>query len=104
MFRMRFRIFYMISSYNYIYQDGAGGFTFTTEAAVDPAQYDDGSGALASVGASQATVQWVFWSPRTNNIYVQYGQELYTSFLVANALWANETINFETTILSDKVS
>lgn len=60
------------------YQDGAGGFTTGPLAAIDPDQYDDGSGTLAAVGVTKWTVQRLYWSS-TQVLAVNYGQQIYNS-------------------------
>ncbi len=70
----------VVESFQYIHQDGAGGFTVLAAAtAVDPDNYDDGSGTLAAVGTGQYTIQRIFWSPITNETFIVYGQKLFAS-------------------------
>lgn len=64
----------------YRYQDGAGGFSQSASSNfLDPANYDDGTGTLASVAPNRWTVQpvWVFAGSGT--MFVQYGQTEYSS-------------------------
>lgn len=71
-------------TFNYNYQDGAGGFTIVTgQTALDPGNYDDGDGTLASVGTNNWSVQRVFFAPTTGDHIIQYGQAVYNNFSAA---------------------
>ena len=68
------------------YGDGSGGFvlddgvTGAGYATLDPGNYDDGSGTLASVSGGHYTVQRLFYFPGTPNIIVAYyGRDEYNS-------------------------
>lgn len=64
----------------YRYQDGSGGFSQVGPSSVlDPTQYDNGSGTLQGVNNNQWTAQpvWVFAGSGT--MFVQYGQQLFSS-------------------------
>jgi hypothetical protein len=50
--------------------------------AIDPTQYDDGSGTLATVGAGNWTIQRIFRS-RTGSTFVAYGQQEFTTKALA---------------------
>lgn len=68
---------------SYRYRDGSGGWTAQAAGAgVDPAQYDDGSGTLASVPANRWTVQRIQLSATGPSI-LYYGQQLYNSLALA---------------------
>jgi len=79
-------------SHFYSYQDGAGGFTVVAASAlVDPAQYDDGSGTLASVSNNTWTTQRI--SITTAITVIEYGQNTYLSLAAALAAIDTETHN-----------
>lgn len=64
----------------YRWQNGAGGFNQSaTTTFLDPANYDNGSGTLQGVNNNQWTIQpvWVFAGSGT--MFVQYGQEVFSS-------------------------
>ncbi len=68
-----------LGSYIYSRQDGVSGFTTTQESQIDPDNYDDGSGTLAST-TNKYTIQRLIYSPRAEDIVaVEYGQTLYNS-------------------------
>jgi len=46
---------------------------------IDPTKWDDGTGTLASVGASEWTIQRLFHGPVNGVTYVYYGQNKYAS-------------------------
>lgn len=65
----------------YWYSDGAGGWTFTTgSTALDPDNYDDGSGTLASVGAGLFTKQFLLVTDGDDGTvhHVVYGTATYS--------------------------
>jgi len=57
-----------------------GGLPFTV---IDPTMWDDGSGTLQSVGASEWTIQRLFQGVVNNITYVYYGQNTYDSLNAA---------------------
>lgn len=68
----------------YSYRDGAGDFTVTeTTNNVNPGQYDDGDGTLASVSTNSWTVQTIRFFPNESALQVshtiEYGQKVYGS-------------------------
>jgi hypothetical protein len=73
-----------------IYLDNNGGAFYTV---IDPTKYDDGSGTLQNTGASNWTIQRVFYNPESKRSTVYYGQERYTTLL--NALQYLPTDPFE---------
>jgi len=80
-------------SFFYNHQDGSGGFTATGPfTVIDPANYDDGSGTLASVGVNQFTIQRIFPTQDTA-VIIQYGQALYSSIADAEASLTTEVFN-----------
>lgn len=65
-------------TFNYIYQNGAGGFTLDVDKSfADPNQFDDGSGTLATVSNNKWTFQlaYVFGQTSTPLVVMVYGQE-----------------------------
>ena len=70
-----------------IYRDPAAVGSFKTALSssgvpfqdIDPTKWDDGTGTLASVGASEWTIQRLFQGPVTGLTYVYYGQNKYAS-------------------------
>ncbi|MCK5603906.1 hypothetical protein KAR91_18610, partial [Candidatus Pacearchaeota archaeon] len=61
-------------------------------ALIDPSKYDDGTGTLATVPATNWTIQRIFRS-RTGGTFVAYGQQLFTS--KSNAIAALESESFQ---------
>jgi hypothetical protein len=69
-----------------LYRDGSGDFVYDSNGGafytdIDPTQYDDGDGTLASVNNNWWTVQRLFLFPNLpNDILVYYGPAQYNSF------------------------
>lgn len=63
------------------FQDGGGGFDFTTPTTFhDPESWDDGTGApLASVPAGEWTVKRIHFFGQTGDLGITYGQATYTT-------------------------
>ncbi len=81
-------------TFGYRWQDGSGGITegsFVTE--VDPDQYDDGSGTLASVPNNKWTIQRIWYFGATNSTFMMYGQAVYDSLADAEANIFGENFN-----------
>lgn len=73
------------------YRDGVGGFNnLTPTITIDPANYDDGSGTLASVANNQYSNRWFYWFSNNLIAGVVYGQEVYGSLADAVAGIATE--------------
>jgi hypothetical protein len=73
-------------SFQYRYQDGVGGWTRDAPTTVvDPNQYDDGSGTLASVPNNNWTIQAIFLFGATDAPFLQYGQETFGTQAAAEA-------------------
>jgi len=67
-------------TFNYNHRDGVGGFTELADTTlIDPDQYDDGSGTLASVPNNNWTWQPVFFVGSVNRVAIGYSQFLYSS-------------------------
>ena len=59
------------------YQDGIGGFTFTTgNTVIDPSFYDDGDGTLGAVGVNNWTIQRIFFFGLNGATTIVYGQSV----------------------------
>lgn len=77
-----------------MYQDGSGDFTVATAVtAVDPLQYDDGDGGLATLGANKFSIQRVFRFVGTGQLMVYYGRASYNSLAAAEASLINESFD-----------
>jgi hypothetical protein len=92
------------TSHFYRYQDGVGGFSQTAiTTALDPDNYDDGSGVLQSVANNRWTLQpvWVFAGSGT--MFVQYGQEQFSSKDAAIAAIATANPVLDQNLVTDAV-
>ena len=80
--------------FGYVYNNGSGFGTFVTPTAfVDPDNYDDGSGTLASVGNNKYTIQRVLYFANSNKTFMQYGTAVYNT--LTDALDAVPRASFE---------
>jgi len=61
------------------YRDGSSGWTTVTATDVDPANYDDGSGTLASVGVNNWTIQPIWLATGSGATVIGYGQAVYST-------------------------
>ena len=77
----------------YTYRDGAGNFIAAPGVNIDPEFFDDGTGALASVGNNRFSIQRFYWLPEIFTTFVHYGQTNYAT--LATALLAINTEDFE---------
>lgn len=69
--------YYEDGSGGFVLDDGTSGAGYTT---LDPGNYDDGSGTLASVSGGHFTVQRLYYFPGTPDIIVSYyGKDHYNS-------------------------
>lgn len=69
-----------VANFIRLYNDGAGGPTLEiAQNDVNPTQYDDGSGTLATVGANKFTNQAIYFFPASGITVVQYGDTIYNS-------------------------
>jgi hypothetical protein len=79
-------------TFRYSYSDGVGGYiTGPLVTDVDPGQYDDGDGTLASVASNRYTVQRMYYFAKADQYIMTYGTVLYTS--LAGAVLAASTEN-----------
>ena len=80
-----------VTIYRYA-SDGAGGYTISPNANINPSAYDNGSGVLQAVGSTQWSVQRIFYFPgKTNVLAVYYGVSYYNSLTEASAGLSSET-------------
>ncbi len=81
-------------TFTYLYRDGSGGTTVgATGIAVDPDQYDDGTGTLATVPNNRWTIQRITFFTNSNFNVIEYGQNIYSS--LSSAEGAIQTEVFE---------
>lgn len=67
-------------SFNYIFRDGAGGFTTNASTTtIDPDNFDDGTGTLATVSPNKFTIQIIYFTNSKNVLRakIEYGQKIY---------------------------
>jgi hypothetical protein len=75
-----------------IYQDGVGGFTITNGITdINPEQWDDGSGTLATVSNNQFTIKRCYFFGDSENLNISYGQAEYASLGLAKSSIFSET-------------
>jgi len=90
-----------VLAFFYTYQDGGVGFTNGPIAgSIDPVQWDDGSGTLASVGNNQFTTQRIWFLPLINIAVIHYGQTQYGSMADAQAAINTEAFNKNPALVS----
>jgi hypothetical protein len=78
-----------------VYRDGLGGLTLVPgQTLVDPNNYDDGSGTLASVTPNDFTVQVIYISP-DGQYGVAYGQEVFNSLATAQDALLSGTLTYD---------
>ena len=83
-----------------VYRDGSGDWTYVSgQTLIDPDNYDDGSGTLASVSNNKFTVQRIYMFPGSGRLYVFYGQTEYANIDIAkeaalNDVWDGPPGNF----------
>jgi len=83
------------ASWFYLFQDGVGGFSFLpAQTLINPAQYDDGSGTLASVGMNNFTIQRIWFFTISNGVVIQFGQTVFPTFNDAVQAINTETVVF----------
>lgn len=80
-------------TFNYVFNNGSGGGSFTADTtSIDPANYDDGSGTLASVSGANFTIQRILMFVNSGSVFVQYGTETFST--KAAAVSGLNTISF----------
>lgn len=72
------------ADFNYVYDDGAGNGIFQSLTSdINPTNYDDGSGILASVSGNNFTIQRLLLFPNANKVFIQYGTQSYNNLATA---------------------
>jgi len=66
-------------SFIYIYDNGAGGVTAVPATDIDPDNYDDGSGILATVANNKWTNQLCYFLAGSNTVLIRYGNEIFAN-------------------------
>ena len=89
-------------SFAYRYQNGSGGFTQTgSTTSVDPDNYDDGSGTLASVASNRYTIHRIYYFGATDDTFLMYGQNLYATLADAEGSIFSEVFNADPNLARD---
>lgn len=79
---------------DYVFDDNGGSY-YTT---IDPGNYDDGTGILASVGNGEWSIQRVMVNPVTGRAHVYYSQNVYPTFDDAiGAIFSDEFVESDAT-------
>lgn len=61
-------------TFTYVYRDGGGGWTYNSgQSQIDNTQYDDGTGALATLTSNRYGVHWVYIH-EDGDVFVVYGR------------------------------
>ncbi len=88
-------------TFRYRHQDGSGGFDQLSDTiAIDPDQYDNGTGTLAAVANNKFTIQKAFMFS-TGAVRIQYGQNIYDSLADAEAAVVGEVFNADPNLLEN---
>ena len=67
-------------SFGYVYDNASGAGTYVPVSTfVDPDNYDDGTGTLATVANNKYTIQRVLYFANANKTFVQYGTTVYNT-------------------------
>ena len=75
-----------VVSFRYSYRNGIGGYNLSAAInTIDPSQWDDGSGTLAAVPNGRFTVQQVVFFAGTNEVRIEYGQQIFSNLSAAHA-------------------
>jgi hypothetical protein len=79
--------------FSYVFNDGSGNGVFQTQTTdVNPANFDNGSGTLASVSGNNFTIQRILLFPNANTVFIQYGTQVYNN--LASAISGLSTQNY----------
>lgn len=79
--------------FNYIFDDGSGNAVVgPTATDINPNNYDDGSGTLATVTVNDYTIQRVLVFSNTGNTFIQYGTNVYGK--LSEAIGGLDTLSF----------
>lgn len=66
-------------TFNYVFSDGVGGSTFNADTTlVDPDNYDNGTGILASVPVNNFSIQRILMFANSGSVFLQYGTETFS--------------------------
>ena len=80
------------ASFNYISRDGSGGVTVgPSVSAINPLNFDNGSGTLATVPVNDYAFQQFLLFSNSNNVFVQYGSTTFNTLKEAIAGLASTT-------------
>lgn len=82
------------ATFRYCYQSGGGSISFSAGGlSIDPTKYDNGSGVLQTVPVGGWTNQRIYIVPSTNDVFIQYGQQVYPSAQSALSALFSESVN-----------
>jgi len=82
------------AGFPYSYRDGVGGYIQALATVIDPDQWDDGSGTLATVTPNKWTIQRFYLGGSSDTLVAVYGQVLYNSLAEAvAAILTNVDVN-----------
>jgi hypothetical protein len=83
------------ATFVYAYQDGSDGLTFQSPTTnINGANYDDGTGVLATTPSNDFTNQKVYYFPSPSNlVFILYGQNVYNTFAEAKSAAQTEVFN-----------
>jgi hypothetical protein len=74
------------SVHSTFYQDGVGGFTQTAGITdINPEQWDNGTGTLASVANNKFTIKRCYFFGQAETVAISYGQAEYASLAIAKS-------------------
>lgn len=92
------------ATFLYLYNDGAGEVSVVLgQTDIDPDQYDDGSGTLASVPNNKWTNQWLYYNPNSGVSFVRYGTTIYNSLALAEAAKEDAPADIGTGVTADLI-
>lgn len=79
--------------FSYVYNDGSGNGVFQAQTTdINPTNYDNGSGTLASTTGNNFTIQRILLFPNANTVFIQYGTQVYNN--LASAISGLSTQNY----------
>lgn len=91
-------------TFEYIYQNGAGGWTRSLETDIDKIHYDDGSGTLATIANNKFGNHWVYLVVDTPDQYhIVYGRSEFSTVADAQAEPVPPTLPAELGLFSSSV-
>ncbi len=90
-----------VPAFFYTFQDGSGGFTNTAVTnTINPEQWDNGTGTLATVGNNQFAIQRIWFFPLLNLTAIHYPQATYGTMALAQAALNTELFNKNPILIS----